>query len=365
MLSFKQYKDRLETMEPVGYDAASEKFPYHPWYALNHEKITTGIWQSCQSLLELTNNRSVGDTELDNLHTALEQAKTVSHRKVLCVAFLGEQGIGKSSLICSVLGRDLVQVSSSSSACTAFPTIIAYKDGASDDSQECDVIIQYLNEAEIEDCIIEQGRRYRYAFPRKRQSAAMDSTRLGICVSQADEYCGDGEDRDDEADKDDDDDAGDEEDEVDEDEDDSEDDSEDGDDEEEEEMDETEKEETLNSARTARDFFRIICNAGNSQGQQLRLEHSLEFDDIEGAEFIATCLMCAKERLTSIGAHKGFAKHNAVPDEDLAEILKGAEILWPLVDSVRLETGHVLLRNNLSFLDVPGKPCSVSHLKIY
>lgn len=262
---------------------------------------------------------------MDNLHAALKQAKSLTHGKTLCVAILGEQGIGKSSLICSLFNRDMVHVSSSSSACTAFPTVIAYKEGARDDSTENDVLIQYLSDAEIEDCVREQGRRYRYAFPRKRQSWA-DRIRIrALSFLDENEFSEEEDDEDEE------------------------------DDEEEEEETETEKEQTLNSARTARDFFRIIFNTEQYLQRQQQLEHHLEFDDIEGTAFAAKCLDFAKKRLASIGAHDCLTQHNAIHDEDLAEVRREAEKLWPLVKSVRLETGHVLLRNNLCFLDLPGE----------
>lgn len=271
----------------------------------------SGIHQACSSLLHLTSNCASDDIELANLHTALDKAKTVTHSKSICIAILGEQGTGKSSILCSALDRALVDISSSSSACTAFPTIITHKKGASDDTMESDVLIQYYNDEEIKECAEEQARRYRFAFPRKRQPGSSS------CLFYDEYYDDDEEERLVESD--------------------------------------TDREQILASGRTAKEFFNIIFDTDESRARKQELEHALNYDDIERGTFAATCVAYAKECLASIGAQGGFTKHDAVLDEDLADAREGAEELWPLVKSVRLATGHRLLRNNLSFLDLPGK----------
>ena len=323
-MSFAQYKAYNDTTDRIGYNSASEKLPFHPWYALDHEKITSGIREPCLSLLDLTSNHSASDTEIVNLNAALNTAKTVSRNKKLHIAFLGDQGIGKSALICSLFDRDLVQVSSSSSACTAYPTIIAYKDRASDDTAESDVRIQYLNDNEIGDCAREQGRRYRGGFPRKRQSS---NARLeAISPQESVEMTEDDE-------------------------------------EEEEEESEEDRKHTMDSARTARDFFRIIFDSERNSKRKKQLEQFLDFEDIENDTFAETCVQYARERLASIDVKDGFRQHNAVPEEDLYALREEAEDVWPLVKSVQLETGHRLLRNGLCFLDLPGKVRVVAQLE--
>ncbi len=261
--------------------------------------------------MSVTQNRANGDTEIANLHTALDNAKTVSYGKSFCIALLGEQGIGKSSLLCSLLGRYLVNISSSSSACTAFPTFITYKEGASDDTGESDVLIQYFSEEEIRECVEEQARRYRFGFPRKR---LFDDA----FVLFHDEYF-------------------------------------DEDEEEQEVESETEREQIMNSARTAKDFFCIIFNAYDDPVREALLQNALNYDDIEKEDkFLDTSVSFAMERLADIGVQDGFTQHNAILDKNLADVREGAEELWPLVKSVRLATGHRMLRNNLSFIDLPG-----------
>lgn len=326
--SYTQYTASLNLIQGgdqlTRYDSTREKLPYEPWYALEHDKIKSGIREACLDLLKLTSNHSSSDTEVANLNTALQAAEAVSRGKGLYVAILGEQGIGKSSVLCSLFDRYLVDVSSSSSACTTFPTIITYKEGASDDTDQSDVHIEYMNDDEIRDCVEEQGRRYRAAYPRKHRpklmSRAYDSARIGSFLStESDE-----------------------------------------DDEEEEELDEEEKREILNSAKTARDFFNIIF-----QVRKIQLEDDLEYGDIESGRFSARCVQYAKQHLTSIGVSNGFTHHTATFDEDLSEVRQRAEEVWPLVKSVRIATGHRLLRNNLSFLDLPGEHTRVFTLELH
>ncbi|KAJ4334834.1 hypothetical protein N0V95_009062, partial [Ascochyta clinopodiicola] len=368
MLTFAQYKARPRTTETSRYDTSTEKRPYHPWYALDHEKIARLLEKSCSKLLALTATRSATDTELSNLHSALERAKTVSHGKTLCVVFLGEQGTGKSSLLCSVLDRDVVDVSSSSSACTAFPTIIAHKEGADDGSVESDVVVEYLGLGEIRRCVEEQARRYRFAFPRKRGGASLEVGNTNDRTEEQDQEEEEDEEEegnnveeeeiDDEEEQEDDDDEEEEIDDEEEQEDDDDEEEEEGDgkeeEEEEEEETEAEKQQTLNSARTARDFFRIIFNSDQDRGRHEQLENALEYSDIESSRFADMCVGFAKERLASIGAQNGVIHHKAIQDQDLTDMREEVGKLWPLVKSLRLETGHVLLRNNLCFLDLPG-----------
>lgn len=87
----------------------------------------------CAPVLQAVRNRPADDAEVGSLDTALRVANVIPRSDQFIVAFLGEQGIGKSSLVCSVLNRDIVNVSASSSACTAYPTLITHKAGASDE----------------------------------------------------------------------------------------------------------------------------------------------------------------------------------------------------------------------------------------
>jgi predicted GTPase len=64
------------------------------------------------------------DPKLENLKTALQSATVIFCGQSFYVAFLGEQGIGKSSIINAIFDRELVNVPSLSSTCTAYSTTI-------------------------------------------------------------------------------------------------------------------------------------------------------------------------------------------------------------------------------------------------
>ncbi|KAF3052345.1 hypothetical protein E8E11_010374 [Didymella keratinophila] len=264
-LSFLQYKDQFDigdsSSEARAYDPSTEEFPDDDWYTFRHDEINNGIHAMCDLLLGAVRNHSATDTEVKNLNTALETADIVLRGQQFFAAFLGEQGIGKSSIINAIFSRDLVNVSASSSAYTAYPTIITYRAGARDDSKESDVRVEYLSDAEVRECAHEQARRYRDAFPRMPRSepdtpltAAED---LSFEVGLEDEL------------------------------------SEDEDDEDPappvSNVDAPRRRivrpSVLRGAKTAKSFFNIIFATNVSEDRAAALQHSLDHDDIEDIGF--------------------------------------------------------------------------------
>jgi hypothetical protein len=252
----------------------------------------------------------------------VKHAQTSQPGKVLYVAFLGDQGVGKSSIINGLAGRQLVSASSSSSACTAFPTKLSHKKGAEDQTDESDIRIQYHSEEEMRDIVEEQARRHEAAFPKKNKS--LQATLLPTPDSYND--------------SDDDKRAGDEEEE-----------------EEEEILDDAERERVLQDGNTAKEFFHIIWGTEESEERMQMLEHALDHENIECDSFYAACLKNVRERLSTAGALDGFTEFNAISDTDLDDTRNEADRLWPLVKCVELKTGHRLLRENVCILDLPGK----------
>lgn len=272
--------------------------------------------------MTLTIDHDKRDGEITKLRERVISAQTVHSGKLFHVAFLGEQGVGKSSIINALFERQLVNASSSSSACTRFLTIISHKEGAKDDTTESDVQIQYLDDDEIRDHIEEQVRRHEMAYPNK-------STSLPATLHPA-TYLGDDFDEDTQ--------EGVEEDVN-----------------ENERLDDAERERVLQDGKTAKEFFSVIWGAEEDEKRKKLLEHLLNHSKIECESFYKTCLENAKEQLRMANAHTGFTEHKAVPDADLDDRRTEAEKLWPLVKSVRIRTGHRLLRNNIRVMDLPGK----------
>lgn len=128
----------------------------------------------CDDLFQQLDNFNIRHAELANLKTALQSATIIPRGQNFYVAFLGEQGIGKSSIINAVFDRELVNVSGSSSACTAYPTIITHKEDVSTDPTTSDIRIQFLNTDEFRASTEEQIRRYAAAFPFRRPDQSTD-----------------------------------------------------------------------------------------------------------------------------------------------------------------------------------------------
>ena len=280
----------------MNYDASKEALPYDPWYSLDHKEIDSGIRQLCAPILDLTEDHDEDDGEIAKLRDTVKHAQTSQPGKLFYVAFLGDQGVGKSSIINGLADRQLVSASSSSSACTAFPTKISHKKGAEDQTTESDVLIQYYSAEEMRDIVEEQTRRYEAAFPKKGKSLQ------AISLPTPDSY----------RDPDDDKRAGDEE-------------------------EEEEEEEILDDA-------------------EKMLERALDHENIECDSFYDACLRNVRERLsTAGGALDGSTEFDAILDTDLEDTRKEADKLWPLVKCLELKTGHRLLRENVCILDLPGR----------
>ena len=308
----------------MNYDASKEALPYDPWYSLDHKEIDSGIRQLCAPILDLTEDHDEDDGEIAKLRDTVKHAQTSQPGKLFYVAFLGDQGVGKSSIINGLADRQLVSASSSSSACTAFPTKISHKKGAEDQTTESDVLIQYYSAEEMRDIVEEQTRRYEAAFPKKRKSLQ------AISLPTPDSY----------RDSDDDKRAGDEEEEE----------------EEEETLDDAEKERVLQDGNTAKEFFHIIWGTEEDEERMQMLERALDHENIECDSFYDACLRNVRERLsTAGGALDGSTEFDAILDTDLEDTRKEADKLWPLVKCLELKTGHRLLRENVCILDLPGR----------
>ncbi|KAF2996845.1 hypothetical protein E8E13_003719 [Curvularia kusanoi] len=330
ILSFPEYKARFGHIrnidKPVAYNPASEEPPDDHWYSLEHDQIGKSIHELCAPLLQVVRAYSPNDDEISSLSTALKTANVVPRGQKFYAAFLGEQGIGKSSIINAVLSRNLVNVSASSSACTAYPTIITYKDGAGNDTDESDVRVEYLVDDEIRDCALEQARRYRDAYPRRARQSQNEDAEEVLQVGLEDELSDD-EDADDLAPS-----AS----------------SNDG------PPIRTIRPSVLRGAKTAKKFFEIIFETCNSEARGKALQDDLDYLDIETATFADHCVAQAHRTLSRLSVQDGFSEYLTLKDTQLSDFQEELDRVWPLVKSVHLQTGHTLLENNVGILDLPG-----------
>ena len=301
-----RHRDTIENLQPRIYDSSQET-RYDPWFSLNHEEIYSSVRQLCSSTLTLTADHDERDGEITNLKKRVTRAKTVRSSKWFNVAFLREQGVGKSPIINALFERQLVNASSSSSACTRFLTIISYRPGAKDNTTKSNLHIQYLNDNKIRDHIEEQARRHELAF--SNISATSPANPYPATYIRNEIYKNSQEGREEDAN------------EI-------------------KKLDDADIERQLQDGKTAKDFFNIIWGAEDDEERKKLLEHSLNHSKIECDSFYKTCLENAKERLRMANARDGFTKYNAGPDADLEDKITEAEKLWPLVKSVQIKTGH-------------------------
>lgn len=329
ILSFPRYKVEhgasQTNTEPSLYDAATENFPDDPWYALEHAKIENGIDSMCSELLDLVHDHNPGDAEVANLEQALQKAKIIPQGEDFNVVFLGEQGIGKSSTINAVFDRKLVNVSASSSACTAFPTIITYKNGAPDNTTSSTVGIAFLSEQEIQECCEEQARLYADAFRRNPEDA---SVKLEVHDSDEDPHSSDEDDENSARSSSAGGARGQQQQEV--------------------------PASVLRAGKIAKAFFDILFDTENETNRE-QLDYFLDSADLEGDDFVLLCHEQAELRLQGLQVVDSMVSYRAVPDSELPEIQGWLAGIWPLVKCVTIATGHVLLRNNVCILDLPGK----------
>ena len=341
-LSFHDWKTQQANTEGARrtddevYDPTTENLPDHSWYALDQELLCTTILRMCNKLGRPVVDSQIKDAEIADLLKNLDRAKTVPHPSKFNVAVVGNQGVGKSSMINALLNRDLVDASASSSACTAFATIIQYKIDANDDSDASDLKVTFLDIAEIRDFVEEYIRRYADVYT-PDNTDANDAK-----VEEAD---AENEDANDVPDND----ASDA-------------DVSDSD------FSVTSESPTSNKrprkkvskavqkgADTAEQFFRIIFNAPWDNSKEAELQTWLDKPDLEDGRFLEHCVKLASEHLAQIQTEEGGSvEYNDVKDSDLPVMRQHATTMWPLIKSVTISTGSVLLRNGIRFMDLPG-----------
>lgn len=317
------------------YDPSGEDPPDHLWYALDHELLRKTTLQMCDELGRPIVNCEIDDPEIADLLRTLERAKKIPRPKKVNIAVVGNQGVGKSSTINALLNRDLVDASASSSACTAFATIIEYKDGAADDTDESDLKVTFLELDEIRDFIEEHIRRYVDVYAPPEMDNDNESIEEEEDDASANEAVDDSISEEDVSDSD---------------------------------FSEASESPVANKkkrkkvskalqlgADTAEQFFRIIFNAHRDETKEAELQNWFSEPDLEDGRFLDHCVKVASEHLAQIQTEEqGNVEYNDVKDSDLQKVRDHATMMWPLVKAVTISTGSILLRNGICFMDLPG-----------
>ena len=327
--------------EDAVYDPTTEALPDHPWYALDHELLRSTIIHMCNKLGRPIKDSQIDDPEILDLLGNLARATAIPHPSKVNVAVVGNQGVGKSSVINALLNRDLVDASASSSACTAFATIIQHKIDAKDDTDVSDLKVTFLEIAEIREFIEEHIRRYVDVYTPggiiDNDATAQEADAAnGVGTEVADDedpeiHVSDSEFSDSELS-----------------------------DASESPVSNKKPQKKVSKAEqkgadTAELFFRIIFNAHRDITKEVELQNWLNDPDLEDGRFLDHCAKLASEHLAQIQAEEGGSvEYNNVKDSNLSVVRQHATTMWPLIKAVSISTGSVLLKNGIRIMDLPG-----------
>lgn len=303
------------------YNLSCEELPDKLWYTLDHRDIETKVDTMCQKLLTSVHKYATVDQEISNLIMALDSAKATPTPTKINIAVVGDQGIGKSSLINAPLHRDLVDVSASSSACTAFATIIQHKKNAKDDTRSSDIEVEFLKRDEIREFVEEQIRRYADAYGPQDPDDHMDDDEDAMDIFSDEESTAPAASSTDGKRK--------------------------------------IPDSVQRGADTAKDFFHIIFGTQDDADALQDLQDWLQRSDLEDGCFLEHCVDIAMKHLAKIHEQEETLTYTDISDQDLQKHREFAATIWPLVRSVTISTGSILLRNDICFLDLPGQSIKV------
>lgn len=310
----------------VNEDCANHQLSVTPWIALKHKEIEALVGSLCDELIGPLQQYESGDKHIANLIQAALKVKKLPQVKIFSVAVLGEQGAGKSTLINAIFGRRMLLRSGGAKSCTSYATRIEYKEDAADDIRVSDVVVQFLADQEIADCIREQIHLL---------AEILVSSDAGLQEDISNEHDDNGMDESSDA------------------------------------AARDHEDQNISAepnkvmcpsnkiiARTAKEFFGIIFNTKEDNIAEELLDRELHATDIEAGRFFQICFDKAKERLAQIGTkfvvQNGIAKLRNIPDRDLENAQLTIKELWPFVKCVTISTGHILLRHRLQLIDLPG-----------
>jgi GTPase SAR1 family protein len=287
-----------------------------PWYSLKPEEIAKMVGDICDKLTTTMKKYASVDQRFEDLSNAAKLVKKLPEIRHYSVAVLGEQGIGKSSLINALLDRGLLDRSGSSKACTAYATIIEHKPGADDHTTLSDFLVAFFTKEEIIDCIKEQINRWCEAYP----GVQKDCQPLH---------------------------------------------GEDENDPDEDDVAQSSGNKTSRTVRrgaiTAKECFQIVFDVERDRQAGEWLERELYHTSIREGNFFDVCCRQAHDRLarlakelSEVNLQTRKAHFKDIPDRRLGKVSNKIKKVWPFVKVVTITTGHILLRHGLRLFDLPG-----------
>ncbi|KAI4708037.1 hypothetical protein J4E89_007156 [Alternaria sp. Ai002NY15] len=272
------------------------------WYALKHPEVKVLVEELCDKLTSAMQKYSSVDQRFQDLIDAAKIARKLPDIRHYSVAILGEQGIGKSSIINALLDRGLLDRSGSSKACTAYATVLEYKPGATDHTTLSDLLVVFFTKQEIRDSIKEQMNHWVEVYP------GVEDNRQPLR----------GEDEDDPDDN---------------------------------NATQTPRKrlsKTMSRAiTTAKEFFEIIFDVQKDKLAGVELERELYHTNIKEGNFLNECCKRANDRFAQLATEMSevdletrTAQFKNVPDNRLGRKTSKIKELWPFVKVVTIATGY-------------------------
>ncbi|CAA9960449.1 Dynamin N domain containing protein [Pyrenophora teres f. maculata] len=297
-------------------EAINEEVADEPFNAIEPEKITVMVENLCDKLTTPIRKYVSIDQRFQDLIIAADAVKKLPAIRKYNVAVLGEQGTGKSTVINALLDRGLLDQSGSSKACTAYATILEHKKGAPDDTPLSDVVVEFLTEGEIFDCINEQINLWAEVHPGRKKSSQVVH---GEDESDPDESPATHSSSSKPATK------------------------------------------TSRGAVTAKEFFQIIFDVQRHHQTGVWLEKELHHTDIREGKFLGACRQQALNRFAQLATEmRGLdiitrkVIFQNIQDRKLGKQTATIKKVWPFVKIVTIATGHILFRHGLRLFDLPG-----------
>ncbi|KAF2877062.1 hypothetical protein BDV95DRAFT_614319 [Massariosphaeria phaeospora] len=171
VLSFEEFKAKhqaessrylqKQTKCPPAYDQRLEVLPKHRWFNLDRTEADRRPSSIVDKVCNITQLSRPDDKELANLEKSATDMRDVPTTSTSEVAFVGQQGMGKSLLVNALKSRrDLSKTSAKGGACTAAAIIYRYKPGAGDFEDNYDAAVTFMDDECLREIISEHCRRY-------------------------------------------------------------------------------------------------------------------------------------------------------------------------------------------------------------
>jgi hypothetical protein len=255
---------------------------------------------TCNNMIQAVSPVDPTMRETVDLLAELEGYKNGIPVKLTTVTMLGQQGIGKSTMINALLERNWAHVSGGSSACTQFPIRYVYKRD-----------IQNPNSVHIT---------IRFQNAETQRSISIEH------VTRTAEYMISTEDDDDQDDH-------------------------------------KEFADDLQQYReTAKDYYNICFKTENDPAAREELQKILSLDNIQNGLFLQTLLEKADSLILENGADEnGILKLSEVSVQVLQDSLRDMAVISPLEDIFEVAVSADILKYGINLLDAPGNVLSGSH----